>query len=706
MKRLFSFFALTLVFLTARAEVKDGSTYSIRSRKFPKKSLFVNNSSSVVGTDIVLWTETDVSAQQWIVEQISDTTFMLKNVYTKYYAAPTAPTQGTILRTHDRRPAIKLVFEPAYEELGSYYIRQANKEVCLTATTGENGDTLSWNEKTGATEQQWILDETEPKAEFTTAIRNEMMDKYLRMFTTTIDSDNRTFGHGSWGEAEQMEVALDAYESTGYDKYLKVAVNVYNYFCKNVGNDWDKLVYTNDYKWYGHDFNDDVMWEIIAVARMGWLTGNQDYIQAARHNFDKIYERAYIPFTGLMRWAESSGDPYGTNSCIAGPTEVAACYLGMAGAGEEYFEKARDLYAAQRYTLANMTTGQVYDAVVWDPSTKTVKSKNEWASTYNQGTMLGAACLLYDHYGDRKYLNDAKKIMQYTKNNLCDENGFIKVCQVNDGDLCGFKGILMRYVRRFILDLCQPTYQNWMEKNAMLAYSNRSERGVTTSAWLTKSTSDMTKNGFSCSTAASAAVNTPLWDVIKSGFDTLQVERFDYHRGLLTTTEKGCGGDAVAAIGNGCWAQYDNVDFGEETAQSCGITITAPPSGATGSVEIYFDKMEGTPAGVCELNDLEASQRWHTVITNITPTTGRHHVFLRFTCSDGDAQTYRADQFCFYTQTTEDGHTDIREAYTSEADSDEDNTTYYDLSGRQLPHRPCKSAFFQRQGQQVQLVIP
>ena len=54
-------------------------------------------------------------------------------------------------------------------------------------------------------------------------------------------------------------------------------------------------------------------------------------------------------------------------------------------------------------------------------------------------------------------------IMKYTREQMCNEFGVIKVCQgvVDDqgklvGYLPGVKGILMRYVRRFMVDLYQP----------------------------------------------------------------------------------------------------------------------------------------------------------------------------------------------------------------------------------------------------------
>lgn len=706
MKRLLIALMMVVPFAIANAAPAVGHTYRITSKKFPTKSLFIKNAAKAVSTDVVLWTETNVSAQQWRLNASSDTTVAFSSPYVNYYATPSNQRAGGKLRMGRlmSNAAVKLV--AAEESAGAYRITTLDGSCCLTVTSGENGEVPVWaalNNSDGDG-QLWLLEEVAAQDAFNADLRNEMMDTFMKQFCTTKGTGMWTFVKGGWGEAEMMEVVLDAYESTGNEEYLNKAKYVYNYFKNRVGDSWDRLVYDDNYHWFGHDFNDDVMWEIIAVARLGWLTGNKTYTNAAKRNFDKIYDRAYIPFTGLMRWAQNSGDAYGTNSCIAGPTEVAACYLGMSGAGEEYFEKARDLYAAQRYVLANnMLTGKVWDSVVWNPSTEKVKSKNEWASTYNQGTMLGAACLLYDHYGDEQYLKDAQKLMSFTKSELCDAYGHIKVCQDEaNGDLCGFKGILMRYVRRFVLDLCQPTYQKWLIDNAWLAYCNRSEKGLTGTGWLTKATTSSTTNAFGCSTSVSAAVNAPLGDVIKQGFDTLQIEQFDYHRGMIVKEARERGGGKVVFISNGYWTQYDNVDFGEQTARSIAVEVSSPETTSTGTVEIYFDRMDGTPAGIVEIKDLDATATWHTLYADITPTTGQHHVYLRFTSSSTRAKIYQADQFCFYTETADVVQTGVRQPQANIAN---EITTYYDLNGRQLPTRPQRGPFVMRQGFRSRVVV-
>lgn len=495
--------------LPSAGQIIDGKAYRIEPLAAPGKTLLTQNSSLDVNVDVVLWPVTDVASECWTTTTSSTT--IIRNVYSNITLAAATSTAGSKLR-QSRTGAGRWTIEAVDAGAGIYKLKTGN--LYLTATSTETGSVPELAAASDDTNQRWRFVEVEPKTTFTKAMREEMMDAYIKKAVETKGTNRKTFNNGGWGESEQLEVVLDAYETTGRDDYLQLAQQVYSWFNANVGSSWNKLVYTDNYHWFGHDFNDDVMWQIIAVARLGLLTGTKNYINVAKRNFDIIYNRAYIPFTGLLRWAESSGDRYGTNSCINGPAEVAACYLGFAGCGEEYFEKARELYTAQRYVLANnMATGKVWDSVVWDPSTETVKSKNEWGSTYNQGTMLGAACMLYKYYGDEQYLADAKKIMQWTKSNLCDGHGIVNVCQGGDNhDLYGFKGILVRYVRRFIRDCAAADYQAWAENNALHAYCNRSAEGVTPTAWLQKGTVDNTTDDFGISTAASAAVNVSFPD--------------------------------------------------------------------------------------------------------------------------------------------------------------------------------------------------
>lgn len=669
---------------TLFAQLEKGKTYRIVPLSATGKSLFIKDAAPSSNADIVLWTETNVPAQQWVVN-VASSYFTMRNANSQQYLSPKTTGRGGTLVTSTALANSRWRLEPVDEEKLIYKIRPTTGSYYLTANETEDGTlpalaTLS-DDNMG---QQWqFIEVTDPQSGFTTTVRDEMIDKYIARFAQSKGTGFRTFNNGGWGESEQLEVILDAYETTGNQEYLQLATEMFDWFYDRVGATWNGGSKGN-YGWYGYDFNDDVMWQIIAVARMAWLTGDTKYRTLSKNNLDIIYNRAYMPEYGLLRWAESSGDRTSANSCINGPTEVAACYLAMAGAGEKYYEMARDLYAKQRQYLFNPSNGQVYDNYVFATG-----NRNTWASTYNQGTMLGAAVMLYNHYGDQQYKTDAEAIARYSSNNMCNSDGIISVCQVNNGDLCGFKGILMRYIRRYITDLNKPELLDWHKKNALRAYNNRASNGVTTSAWLTKSSTDVATNAFSCSTAASAAANVIMHDVSRDAYQTIQAEEFDYLQGIYVTNGGETNGKIVSNIKDGLWTAYANIDFGSTPAQSVLLQLIFTLSG-TGTIEIYLDSMDGDPIG--EVTLLKESG-WRTVIAPITPTTGRHTVYLKYRYSTRTrVNPYRIDSFYFSTQTADELLVGIKDVKSAESAQ---STEIYDLSGRRLPEVPTNMPYIQ-----------
>ena len=406
--------------------LKSGKTYVISPAGDKSKALFVMNSSMEDYAPVVLWTNTDVPAQQWRAEKNGDGTFSFKNIYTGKYLA----YGDSLVQLAGNEKALRWKPEQVAGQENIYIMRLEGSGACLVGAE-DNDDGAQPRILYDGEPGLWLLKETEAAESFDSRMRDEMTAAWLAHHLKERGENTMSFGDGGWwGDAEMLETMLDAYETTGNKEYLDVFTKVFNYFYENVGDDWLKLVYTDRYKWVGHDFNDDVMWMVIASARAYHLTGLDKYRRLAKKNFDAVYKRAYNRW-GMLRWAMKSGHPNGTNSCIHGPAEVAACYIARSlDSGEErekYFGIARDLYEKQRTYLFVESTGQVLDCFTWNDSTDKPEKYNRWVSTYNQGTMLGAAIMLYNRYGDEKYKRDAEKIVACTRRELCDENGIVKV---------------------------------------------------------------------------------------------------------------------------------------------------------------------------------------------------------------------------------------------------------------------------------------
>lgn len=641
------------------AALKSGKTYVISPAGDKSMALFVMNSSMEDYAPVVLWTNTDVPAQQWRAEKNGDGTFSFKNIYTGKYLA----YGDSLVQLAGNEKALRWKPEQVAGQENIYIMRLEGSGACLVGAE-DNDDGAQPRILYDGEPAQWLLKETEAVESFDSRMRDEMTAAWLAHHLKERGENTMSFGDGGWwGDAEMLETMLDAYETTGNKEYLDVFTKVFNYFYENVGDDWLKLVYTDRYKWVGHDFNDDVMWMVIASARAYHLTGLDKYRRLAKKNFDAVYKRAYNRW-GMLRWAMKSGHPNGTNSCIHGPAEVAACYIARSlDSGEErekYFGIARDLYEKQRTYLFVESTGQVLDCFTWNDSTDKPEKYNRWVSTYNQGTMLGAAIMLYNRYGDEKYKRDAEKIVACTRRELCDENGIVKVCQTVDGDLCGFKGILMRYLRRYIVEMRHSELASWIGKNAFHAFNNRNSRGVTSSTWLTKSAEDWIsptekdKDGnlksflnqpFGNSTAVSAAANSLLDTacIAKYAYSKTSAEHFDYLRGAYSGLDEDREAAMALCAGNGSYLGFANVDFGRLPAKTVRVNVLGNGTGGA-KIELRLDDCDGKLAGII---DVPAGDKLKTVKAKVSPITGTHRVYFVLRASEDFKGTVDLDWFAF-----------------------------------------------------------
>ena len=545
MRTLFTAFLIFASTIYVGAVVENGKTYRIVPDGNHQASLFMENASKADMTPVVVWTETDVPAQQWTVVVLDDGMVALKNVYTGHYL----DTRNKLLvqNTQLARWNLEVV-----DEINNDYNLSQGDYLGVTGTT--NGLQPSLGKQ-----MVWHFEEVEPQTCFDEKARQRMLDGFLAQYLQDKGKGYRTFVNGGWNEAETLEAVLDFYEATGDRRYLNIFEACYDYMRYHVGPNWDGGTIVAGYDWYGYDFNDDVMWLIIAAARAYLITGKQSYLNDAKRNFDLIWNRAYLSYAGLLRWAEHSGDRNGANSCINGPAGVAACYIGLGSGDESYFEKARELYTNQRKYLLETYTGKVYDSVVLNPVDGTIVDRNTWASTYNQGTMLGAALLLYRHYGDALYKADATRIISYAKKALCNGDGVIRVCQNADGDFQGFKGILMRYAGLYAAQFDDAEYDSWIMANAFHAYNNINSSGFGHSAWLTKAAENMmfgtvnyslAGSAFGASTALTAACATSLQNRLGQSVE-YEAENAQRTGSAVVQVDNNTGGKYVSGLDDG-----------------------------------------------------------------------------------------------------------------------------------------------------------
>jgi len=278
-----------------------------------------------------------------------------------------------------------------------------------------------------------------------------------------------------WEPAEELEMVLDTYERTTNPACLTVFTNIFNGFIAEHGTNWQR-----------NDFNDDIMWMVIACARAHQLTGNTVFRDLAKANFDMCYARAWSTnLDGGLWWKINNQSK---NACVNGPGAIAAYLLYQIYGDTNYLAKSRAAFEWERAHLFDATTGKIFDNI----------SADGWIDfksfTYNQGTFVGAANFLGD-------TNDAKLAADYTRDDLCWHE--ILPVYRQKGDAGGFNGICVRWIAKFMKARgLQASYQKWLQTNADAAWRNRRRSdNLAWSRWLEPTPADTPLFSWACSSS-------------------------------------------------------------------------------------------------------------------------------------------------------------------------------------------------------------
>lgn len=647
---------MTLVLLfCVRGQVKafeDGQTVRLVNQG---KVLTIQDSKLAASAPAVSWTETNTNSQRWEISS-NARGMVFGNAYTGLYLGGLSNISakvkiGQIERTQTATRGT-WVLEPVEGKEDTYIIfNGTTKRYALAANLNPtDGDAITLQSPLNIEDSAricWTVEVCEPiDKQLTPALRDDMMEKWKDHYYHKAGTGHVIGNGGWWGDAEMFEVVIDALETTGDEQYAVMFDELYKNFCARNNTDWS-----------GNEFNDDITWMCIACIRAYLLTGNVEYRNRAKQNFDKMYARANIYGDGTLVWKQGNK---GTTSCINGPASVCASYLGIALGQESYHEIAKRIYTGQRALLYNINSQGVFNGHVYDSGdSEKGEVGNTWGSTYNQGTSLGAALMLYEHYGDPLYKSDADAIMNWTIKNLANSDKLIHVCQTTSGDLTGFKGILLRYVRRYAAELNHPEYYDWLAKNAYHAWNNRNSKGISSSAWLSKTREDFTfgnenfmNDGVGAFTALSAAFNAHLGvQDTHDAFSRTQVEHFNFLRGAYVAEISGEEGNKAAGpMLPKDYIGFRNVDFGNKVASH--IRMRVQNQRALGSLNVYMDSPDekGVLLATIERKDLTNVRKWEevTVPLNI-PVGGRHDIYL-LTESPVKSETMSVNWFEFLSE--------------------------------------------------------
>ncbi len=245
-----------------------------------------------------------------------------------------------------------------------------------------------------------------------------------------------------------IELAADAYERTHDARYKTMVVQLYDGILKRYGT-----------RWTSNHYNDDIMWMVLASLRAYEVTGQTRYRDEAKWHFDRVYARAWSrDLGGGLWWTTARREK---NACINAPAAIAACELYETFHDRSYLRKAEGLYQWVKNTLFDSDSGSVSDRAF---RKGTAIAKDPTNYTYNQGTFIGAADLLYAATHDRVYYHDALKALGYTRQHLTTD-GILK-SEGSGGDGGGFKGIFARWAAKFMQDNHLTAYDEWFQLNA------------------------------------------------------------------------------------------------------------------------------------------------------------------------------------------------------------------------------------------------
>jgi predicted alpha-1,6-mannanase (GH76 family) len=300
-------------------------------------------------------------------------------------------------------------------------------------------------------------------------------------FRATTDGTSRP---AFWRSAELMEMAEDASLTTRTAASRRMVKALRRGVLARFGSEWTG----------GRKFNDDVLWMVLAFVRAYELTGDKASRSVAQRNFDAVMDRGLSDDLGGGLWWTT--DATQKNACVNGPGAIAAFHLYVASKDPAYLDRAKSLYAWERERLFDTSSGAVYDHI--SPTTDGAGKVNRQTYTYNQGTFIGAARVLYLATGVPSYFVDALQAFGFARDRLTVA-GVLRAEGPDGGDGGGFKGIFARYAGEFARAEAVDGAA-WLTLNAQTAWANRDARGLVSQDW-TKPTASGRLYAFDCSSA-------------------------------------------------------------------------------------------------------------------------------------------------------------------------------------------------------------
>jgi hypothetical protein len=272
---------------------------------------------------------------------------------------------------------------------------------------------------------------------------------------------------GFWVQAEEIELAIDAYNANPSSTNQTIINQLCNGFVAQFGSNWDS-----------DSYDDDLLWATIAFVRAYGATGNAAWLSDAETNFNTVWSRGYDnTFGGGIFWNSAVEGTSGYKNSAANWTFVIAGNLLYSATGNStYLDEAGTIFDWAFSTLYDASTGEIYDGI----NSSGIQTGQY---SYNYGVAAGA-----DYFENR--WSDATNVATYLMNNLSSgiSGGYNILPNYGQGgtDGGGFNGIALRWIGYAYAHgaLSNISILFWAQANVSLAWSQRNSQGLSWNNWL------------------------------------------------------------------------------------------------------------------------------------------------------------------------------------------------------------------------------
>lgn len=361
------------------------------------------------------------------------------------------------------------------------------------------------------------------------AFNNNFLDKKTHIYKLNPEIANganlkKDIG-AIWTQAMYWDMATNAYlraKNKNEPKYTRKYKALVEQIFKGVDKHYLHFDWHNQDPNDGWFIYDDIMWWSISLSRNYGIFRNKEYLKLANESFCRVWHGSYRlkdrgsfdSIHGGMFWnwnnkTPSDNSDNGKMACINFPTVIAALNLynnipsnnkkynhdDTIGFGhnpqyprwhskKNYLENAKAIYTWAVNNLYNKASGAVADSRHGNGA--------DWTTTlYNQGTFIGASCLMFKATGDSTYLKNAIQATDYVRFHMSSNDLFFPYkFSGEEPDI--YTAIFAQYAHVLIYEYKQSQYNNWIQNTINNAWNHRDNRNLVNNYLYPKD------NNFSC----------------------------------------------------------------------------------------------------------------------------------------------------------------------------------------------------------------